>query len=242
MVEREKREFPVSGLEERLARYVETAQAAGVEVEFSAPEALAARLAALLSHGDFQGGSYVPSSERSGRLAMNLSGVSISQSTNRIAALPASGWPRGLREQVELCLLTSDYKIVAPVQTDRGYTWERSEIAAASIGITFCALFLAQTGSLVFPAGPGLGTQAALLPEVHLALSYSQGCIESLAEYLGSLAGTLPSRITLVTGPSRTGDIEATMTTGVHGPRRVIHFILAGRKAADIRQPCARRT
>ena len=35
-----------------------------------------------------------------------------------------------------------------------------------------------------------------------------------------------PSRLTLVTGPSRTGDIELTMTTGVHGPGKVLHFIL----------------
>lgn len=228
MVEGEKREFPVSSLEERLARYVEKAQAAGVEVEFTVPEDLAGRLAALLSHGNFQRESDVPFSERSGRLAMYLSGVSISQSATRMAALPVSGWPHGLREQVESSLLTSGFEIVAPVQTDKGYIWERSEIAAASLGITFCAVFLAQTGSLVLPSGPGFGTQAALLPEVHLALSYPQGCIESLADTLGGPAGTLPSRVTLVTGPSRTGDIEATMTTGVHGPRRVIHLILTG--------------
>ena len=64
------------------------------------------------------------------------------------------------------------------------------------------------------------------LPEVHLALSYPEGCRGSLADYLPDVSRALPSRLTLVTGPSRTGDIEATMTTGVHGPRKVFHYIL----------------
>ena len=54
-----------------------------------------------------------------------------------------------------------------------------------------------------------MGTLAALLPEVHLALSYAEGCRAGLADYLRERGNALPSRLTLVTGPSRTGDIEA---------------------------------
>lgn len=50
--------------------------------------------------------------------------------------------------------------------------------------------------------------------------------METLDELLAERASERPSRLTLVTGPSRTGDIEGTMTTEVHGPGRVLHWIL----------------
>ena len=127
----------------------------------------------------------------------------------RIAALPASGWPQGLRESVDIILAASGYETIMPRKVPDGYAWDRDRLARASIGITWCAEFLADTGSLVLPAGPGMGTLAALLPEVHLALSYAEGCRAGLADYLLERGNRLPCRLTLVTGPSRTGDIEA---------------------------------
>jgi L-lactate utilization protein LutC len=100
--------------------------------------------------------------------------------------------------------------------------------ADAAVGITFCAAFVAETGSLCLPAGPGLGNRASLLPELHLCLSLPRGVVPTLADLLGAGGSPLPSRLTLVTGPSRTGDIEGTMTAGVHGPGRVLHWILDG--------------
>jgi L-lactate utilization protein LutC len=113
-----------------------------------------------------------------------------------------------------------------PQQSPEGYTWDRERLAGASIGITWRVAFLADTGSLVLPAGPGMGTLASLLPEIHLALSFAAGCRAGLADYLSQIGCSLPSRLTLATGPSRTGDIEAAMTPGVHGPRTVVHLIL----------------
>ncbi|MFP5212525.1 MAG: lactate utilization protein C [Acidobacteriota bacterium] len=184
---------------DKLNLYIERARAAGAEVECIAPGDLHARLETLLAGLD------------------------------PIAALPASGWPQELLETVEAVLRASNFEIVTPRKTDDGFAWDRDRLAHASVGITFCPVFLADTGSLALPAGPGAGTLAALLPEIHVALSYPEGCRMGLADYLPEIGDAMPSRLTLVTGPSRTGDIEATMTVGVHGPRKVIHYILSGR-------------
>ena len=194
---------------EILECYTRIARAAGTHVEFITADDLPGRLAPILRE-----------------LAASCNPALTGNPEPRVAALPASGWPQGLRESVETVLAASGYETIMPRKTPDGYAWDRDRLAGASIGITWCAEFLADTGSLVLPAGPGMGTLAALLPEVHLALSYAEGCRAGLADYLHERGKTLPSRLTLVTGPSRTGDIELTMTTGVHGPGKVLHFIL----------------
>jgi L-lactate dehydrogenase complex protein LldF len=151
----------------------------------------------------------------------------LSRQTVLSAAVPAEGWPADLREMVESTLGNCGFHIVSPRRTGEGFEWDRTERAGAILGVSFCGSYLADTGSLVAPAGRGSGTLATLLPEVHLALSYPEGCLADLGEYLANLGTDLPSRFTLITGPSRTGDIEATMTTGVHGPREVHHWIIA---------------
>lgn len=183
---------------ETLREYVQKANAAGVEVAIVAPEELPGRLRALLSG--------MPS---------------------RVAVLPKSGWPQELLDAVRSALTGSGFLCVTPQRTLEGYSWNRDELAGASVGITFCRAFVAETGSLVFAAGPGAGTLTSALPETHLALSYPEGCRKNIPDCLDDLADSLPSRLTFITGPSRTGDIEATMTTGVHGPGRVLHWIIA---------------
>lgn len=200
---------------EALKLYAQRAGAAGVEVEFIEPKDLPARLEAL-----FYQMSGPSCSEASAKPP------EFSHGAARLAAVPATGWPDGLREEVESILAASGFEIVSPRKRSDGYIWDRERLAGASLGITFCAAFLAETGSIATPAGPGMGTLASLLPEVHLALSYADGCREGLSDYFIDHSGSLPSRLTLITGPSRTGDIEATMTKGVHGPRRVLHWIM----------------
>ena len=142
-------------------------------------------------------------------------------------ALPLVGWPEPLLRTVQDVVEKCGSATVSPTQQiDGSYVWNRSALASASLGITFCGAFIAATGSLAFPSGPGLGTLASLLPETHLALSYANDCRPDLGGYLAEFGAALPSRLTFVTGPSRTGDIEASMTTCVHGPGRVLHWII----------------
>ena len=96
----------------------------------------------------------------------------------------------------------------------------------ARLGITFSPAYIAETGSMIFPAATGKGTLASLLPEVHVGITQSSPLFADLNAYFAQQDGPMPSRLTQISGPSRTGDIEGTMTVGVHGPRRVIHWIL----------------
>lgn len=189
-----------------LERYIRIAQAVGTLVECVTEADLPARMAAVLSE-----------------LAQSCAP---GPSLGAIAALSASGWSEALRESVESVLASLSYEIIKPAEGQGGYSWDIDRLAAASVGIVWCEHYLAETGSLILSTGPGKGGLASLLPEISIVLSDVRGCLEDLSDYLRRLDGMPPSRITLATGPSRTGDIEATMTTGVHGPGKVVHFIL----------------
>jgi L-lactate dehydrogenase complex protein LldF len=104
----------------------------------------------------------------------------------------------------------------------------------ADAGLTGALAGLAETGSLVLPAGPGRPGTASMLPEIHLAILRSEDILPNLESLLaGSDAGKLQamldaSSVALVSGPSRTADIEMTLTIGVHGPRQVHVFCVDG--------------
>lgn len=142
-------------------------------------------------------------------------------------ALPEGGLPPQLYEQLAEILKRTRCQVVS---TSPQHPWDMTLLNQAGIGISYSPNFLAETGSLVFSAGPGYGTLASLLPEVQLSISPRSGLLEDLNAYVAQQTQGLASRIIQVSGPSRTGDIEGTMTAGVHGPRRVIHLIITDEK------------
>lgn len=105
----------------------------------------------------------------------------------------------------------------------------RERIAAASVGITGADLAVAETGSLVLFSGAGRPRSTSLLPPCHVAVFDAGALVESLRQvgvFLEAWHGAgAPSwrggMINIITGPSRTADIELTLTRGVHGPREV---------------------
>src|SRR5262249_32018976 len=96
--------------------------------------------------------------------------------------------------------------------------------AAAGIGGTGSHAAIAETGSLVVLSGPGTPRAASLLPPVHLCLVRRGDLFASMGEFFRERAGDIAasSCCTFITGPSRTADIELTLTLGVHGPGRVM--------------------
>jgi len=103
----------------------------------------------------------------------------------------------------------------------------RARLATCGIGITGADACLAETGSLVLISGEGRGRLASLLPPVHIAIVDRSRMMRSLPDLLLSRPGlaTTGSNLVCITGPSRTADIEHTLSRGVHGPREV-HVIL----------------
>lgn len=102
------------------------------------------------------------------------------------------------------------------------------ELAArAVVGITGVDWAVAETGTLLLGSGPGRGRVVSLLPPVHVAVIRPAQLLPSLAEAIRRVgqAEDLPSSLVLITGPSRSADIENDLSIGVHGPGSV-HAVL----------------
>jgi L-lactate dehydrogenase complex protein LldG len=104
----------------------------------------------------------------------------------------------------------------------------RDAFFAAEVGITGVSYLIAETGSLVMAAAPHDPRSLSLLPPVHIAVAERRQLLPDLFDLFGpGAAAGLASGLTLITGPSKTGDIELRLVTGVHGPGEV-HVVLVG--------------
>jgi L-lactate dehydrogenase complex protein LldG len=99
--------------------------------------------------------------------------------------------------------------------------------AEAEVGVTGCHAAIAETGSLVLLSGPGSSRTVSLLPPLHVALVRPQDLYFGMGEFFESNGARMAeaSCCTFVTGPSRTADIELSLTIGVHGPGQVVVII-----------------
>ena len=95
------------------------------------------------------------------------------------------------------------------------------------LGVTGATAGLAESGSVVLEHRPGRPRMASLVPEVHVALLdltlMERTLVHWAHKFPESVANT--ANLVVVTGPSRTGDIEQQLTLGVHGPKHV-HIVL----------------
>ncbi|HZN36572.1 MAG TPA: lactate utilization protein [Pirellulaceae bacterium] len=95
----------------------------------------------------------------------------------------------------------------------------RSKLLACDVGITSCDLAIAETGTLLMCSRPGQERLASLIAPMHIAIVERSQIVPDLIDAFEWLpAESLPPNVTLITGPSKTGDIELQLTTGVHGP------------------------
>lgn len=115
----------------------------------------------------------------------------------------------------------------APLVRACGFTsdFSRDACAAADVGITSADFALADTGTLVFVSEPRL---VSLLPSRHIALIERAKIIAGLDELFARVPqpAAASSSMVLVTGPSRTADIEMRLVRGVHGPGDILVLIV----------------
>jgi L-lactate dehydrogenase complex protein LldG len=105
----------------------------------------------------------------------------------------------------------------------------RPTIGDDRLGITgtFCAI--AETGTLVILAGADTPTATTLLPDTHIAVLRADRIVAGMEEAFDLIRrehGALPRAVNMISGPSRTGDIEQTIVLGAHGPYRVHILVL----------------
>jgi L-lactate dehydrogenase complex protein LldG len=128
---------------------------------------------------------------------------------------------------LDAALERQGFRVLRQTAADLSSIDRRQELARAVVGVTGAQAGLAETGSLVLASGPGRSRLASLLPPLHVAVLDRRLIFESLADLIAlhPEVMTAGANVVCITGPSRTADIEHTLTRGVHGPREV-HVVL----------------
>ena len=111
-----------------------------------------------------------------------------------------------------------------PYDSDPGHFLE------LKLGITRCEYLIARLGTVMVSSGISPGRRMNVFPEIHLVLAYTSQLVPDLRQALQNIrkkyGQDFPSMISLITGPSRTADIEKTLVMGAHGPRELYVFLL----------------
>jgi len=100
----------------------------------------------------------------------------------------------------------------------------------ADAGITTCEALVARTGSILLSSALPSGRDLSIYPPVHICVAYTNQLVYDIKDAMELLKNrydnNLPSFISLVTGPSRTADIEKTLVLGAHGPKELYVFLI----------------
>lgn len=137
------------------------------------------------------------------------------------------------RHAVRRAVLTSEPEAAcaASILSELGVAvdpYSSVDAALAQLGVTSAFAGIAATGSLVVSSKRAGSRGASLLPNVHLCLLPVDRLVATPADILRRLGGDIdvPPSLVLITGPSRSGDIEQVITIGVHGPIAVYIALL----------------
>jgi len=103
-----------------------------------------------------------------------------------------------------------------------------SDIFRFDVGITTAQAAIAETGTLVLDSAHERNRLVSLVPPVHIAIVSASKICETVGDALTLLRkeNEISPAVTFITGPSRTADIELTLTVGVHGPQE-LHVIVS---------------
>jgi len=133
-------------------------------------------------------------------------------------------WQHPLLDRVGLDAILVEAGVTAIRHDDlasRSIQDRQQTILAADVGITSADFAIAETGTLAVCSKPGQERLTSLAPPVHIAIIERSQIVPDLVDVfdqLGPNSAALPSNLVFITGPSKTGDIELQLTTGVHGP------------------------
>ncbi len=109
------------------------------------------------------------------------------------------------------------------LETKSGY--DVNELERCDAGISACDALIAQTGTILLTSTSAGGRALSVLPPHHVVLATRAQLLPDLPAAYELIArkygGAMPSFVTLITGPSRTGDIERILVLGAHGPKKL---------------------
>ncbi len=104
------------------------------------------------------------------------------------------------------------------------------DFANVETSITECEAIIARNGSIMVTSAGASGRRLSIYPHYHIVIAYSSQLVMDLKDAFKNIqkkyADRLPSNITVITGPSRTADIEKTLVLGAHGPKELFVFFV----------------
>jgi L-lactate dehydrogenase complex protein LldG len=109
------------------------------------------------------------------------------------------------------------------------YSSDQDSIQNIEAAITGCEYMIARTGSILVSSSQGSGRRVFGHAPVHIIIGRSSQVVNEIGDALSGIKGKyseMPSQVSMITGPSRTADIEKTLVLGAHGPRDLFVFLL----------------
>jgi L-lactate dehydrogenase complex protein LldF len=171
---------------------------------------LEARLEKLQVELEALGARFIQSTEA--ELAGEVLNLLQERGCQEILAWDRACLPEGMLDRLQ----DAGILVVHPAADDK------PQAARILVGLTGAIAAAAETGSIAMTGGSGRPLAASLLPEVHIAVLRKKSVVAGLDELLRLPELTQAAAAVLVSGPSRTADIEMTLTIGVHGPGELI--------------------
>jgi L-lactate dehydrogenase complex protein LldG len=114
--------------------------------------------------------------------------------------------------------------------TQAGVPFDSGEdsLQQLSVGITGCEFLVARLGSIMVSSKTS--RRLNVYPETHVVIAYVNQLVDDLKDAFSAVqnkySGKLPSMLSVITGPSRTADIEKTLVMGAHGPRELFVILV----------------
>lgn len=109
-------------------------------------------------------------------------------------------------------------------------SFQEDDLLNARAGLGSCEFLVARLGSVMVSSRQASGRRMVVYPEVHMVHAYTDQIVPDLADALSGMkeryGNAMPSSISVISGPSRTADIEKTLVMGAHGPRDLYVFLV----------------
>lgn len=141
---------------------------------------------------------------------------------NLVVLIKKEGWENIMCGDVNMAGILSQHDIVTINKPD--------EFNSISVGITNCDFLISRFGSVMVSSGLGVGRRIFVFPETHIVIARASQVVPELKDALTGMKkkykGNFPSQVTVITGPSRTADIEKTLVMGAHGPKNLYVFMI----------------
>jgi L-lactate dehydrogenase complex protein LldG len=109
------------------------------------------------------------------------------------------------------------------------YSYDPGAVRETEAAITGCEFLIARTGSILVSSSQGSGRRIFGHAPVHIVIGRTTQLVNEIGDALSGIKGKygqMPSQVSMITGPSRTADIEKTLVLGAHGPRDLYVFLL----------------